>query len=92
MHVVVWTPRGPSQNHQHEDGEREVALYAQVRGDILITGASDRIIVPTAGESKDIDEQIASDPDDFEPDEAWFLGCQGHPGVRFPAFKELNSP
>ena len=42
---------------------RAVAGYALVRIDILITGASDRIIVPTAEESKGIDEQMASDPD-----------------------------
>ena len=44
--------------------------------DILITDAGDRIIVPTAEESKAIDEQIASDPDDFELDDAWFEGAK----------------
>ena len=44
--------------------------------DILITGAGDRIIMPTAEESKAIDEQIASDPDGFELDDAWFEGAK----------------
>ena len=39
---------------------------------ILITDAGDRIIMPTAAESKAIDEQIASDPDGFALDDAWF--------------------
>ena len=38
----------------------------------LITGAGDRIIVPTAEESQVIDERMASDPDGFELDDAWF--------------------
>ena len=38
--------------------------------DIMITDAGDRIILPTAEESKAIDEQIASDPDGFELDDA----------------------
>ncbi len=44
--------------------------------EILIAGAGDRIIVPTAEESEAIDEQIASDPDDFELEEAWFEGAK----------------
>ena len=44
--------------------------------DILITEAGDQIIMPTAEESKAIDEQIASDPDDFELDGAWFEGAK----------------
>ena len=44
--------------------------------EILITDAGDRIIVPTAEESQAIDEQIASDPDDFELDDAWFEGAK----------------
>ena len=44
--------------------------------DILITDAGDRIIVPTAKESQAIDEQIASDQDDFELDDAWFEGAR----------------
>ncbi len=39
---------------------------------ILIPDAGERIIMPTAEESKAIDEQIASGPDDFEMDDAWF--------------------
>ena len=31
---------------------------------------------PTAEETKAIDEQIASDPDDFELDDAWFEGAK----------------
>ncbi len=46
--------------------------------DVLIADAGDRIIMPTAEESKAIDEQIASDPDGFELDEAWFEGAQDH--------------
>ena len=44
--------------------------------DILITDAGDQIIMPTAEETKAIDEQIASDPDDFELDDAWFEGAK----------------
>ena len=44
--------------------------------DILITDSDDQIIMPTAEESKAIDEQIASDPDDFELDDAWFEGAK----------------
>ena len=44
--------------------------------DILITDAGDQIIMPTAEESKAIDDQIASDPDDFELDDAWFEGAK----------------
>ena len=47
----------------------EVAGYAQAKVDIPITGASNRVIVPTSGESKGIDKQIGSGPDDFELDE-----------------------
>ena len=43
---------------------------------ILITDDGDRIMVPTAEESQAIDEQIASDPDDFELDDAWFEGAK----------------
>ena len=46
---------------------REVAGYALVRIDILISDASDRTIAPTAEESKGIDEQMASNPDN----ESW---------------------
>ena len=44
--------------------------------DILITDAGDQIIMTIAGESKAIDEQIASDPDDFELNDAWFEGAK----------------
>ena len=44
--------------------------------DIMITHVGDRIITPTAEESKAIDEQIASDSDDFELDDAWFEGAK----------------
>ena len=44
--------------------------------EMLITDAGDQIILPTAEESKAIDEQIASDPDDFELDDAWFEGAK----------------
>ena len=43
---------------------------------MLITDAGDQIIMPTAEENKAIDEQMASDPDDFELDEAWFDGAK----------------
>ena len=43
---------------------------------MLITDAADQIIMPTTEESKAIDEQIASYPDDFELDEAWFEGAK----------------
>ena len=56
--------------------DREFARYAQAKVDIMITDAGDRIIVPTAKESQAIDEQIASDPDDFELDDAWFEGAK----------------
>ena len=53
----------------------EVARYAQAKKvDILITDTGDQIIMPTAEESKAIDERIASDPDGFELDDAWFAG------------------
>ena len=51
-------------------------ICAGEKVDIMITAADDRIIVPTAEESKAIDEQIASDPDDFELDDAWFEGAK----------------
>ena len=38
--------------------------------------SADRIITPTAEESKAIDEQIVSDSDDFELDDAWFEGAK----------------
>ena len=44
--------------------------------DVRISGDGDRIIVPTAEESQVIDEQIASDPDGFELDDAWFEGAK----------------
>ena len=44
--------------------------------DMLITDAGDQIIMPTAEEGKAIDEQIASDPEDFELDDAWFEGAK----------------
>ena len=44
--------------------------------EILITDVGDRIIMPTAEESQAIDEQVASDPDDFELDDAWFEGAK----------------
>ena len=91
-------PRHPPGRHSHYGphavharisimrmaNDREVAGYTQVGIDILITGTSNRIIVPTAEESKVIDGQMASDPDAFEMDETWFSGCQGHPRVRIP--------
>ena len=43
--------------------------------DILITDAGDRIIMHTAEESEAIDKQIASAPDDFELNDAWFEGA-----------------
>ena len=44
--------------------------------EILTTNDGDRIIMPTAEESQAIDEQIASDPDDFELDDDWFEGAK----------------
>ena len=44
--------------------------------EVLITDAGDRIIIPTAEESRAIDEQIANDPEDFELDDAWFEGAK----------------
>ena len=38
--------------------------------------AGDQIIMPTAEETKAIDEQIASAPADFELDDAWFEGAK----------------
>ena len=44
--------------------------------EVLITDAGYQIIIPTAEQSRAIDEQIASDPDDFELDDAWFEGAK----------------
>ncbi len=44
--------------------------------EILTTNAGDRIILPTAEENQAINEQIDSDPEDFELDDAWFEGAK----------------
>ena len=74
MHIVVWTPRGPYTRiiSMRKANDRRSPYMRRQKVDILITDAGDRIIMPTAEESKAIDEQIASDPNDFELDDAWF--------------------
>ena len=59
--------------------------------DILITDAGDQIIMPTAEETKAIDEQIASDPDAFELDDAWFEGAKTTQEL-FPEAYERGRP
>ena len=49
--------------------------------DMLITDAGDQIIMPTAEESKAIDEQIASDPDRLRVGRCLVRGCQADPGA-----------
>ena len=65
------------------------------RLEILITCDGYRIIVPTAEESRVIDERMGSDPDGFDLDDAWFEGAKStqelYPGANERAVRQKEA-
>ena len=75
--------------------ERRSPAMRGERLEILITCDGYRIIVPTAEESRVIDERMGSDPDGFDLDDAWFEGAKStqelYPGANERAVRQKEA-